>query len=376
MADEDVKRDDNRVTGLLAENESGETKPLVVTDATQRLKVDIGPGGSAGTQYDAGDVAGATDTGTAALVVRDDVLSTLTQSDGDYTFLRVSSTGALHVTGGGGGTEYNTNDATPDPVVGTATLMERDDAITTVTPIEGDFIRQRGTAEGALWTQDFNSDAILANTGTIAGAVAGSEMQTDIVAPLPAGTNAIGKLSANSGVDIGDVDVTSVVPGSGATNLGKAEDAAHGSGDTGVMSLAVRNDAASALAGNGDYIPLTTDSAGRLYVRLTQTNLDIRDLVPATDIVSAEGDGTALGNGQITADTTAGGVTVLAASAGRAGVTITNQGAIAAYVGTGTVSSSNGFLLNPGESLAMPTDSEIKAIAASSSTTIGYLSYA
>lgn len=33
--------------------------------------------------------------------------------------------------------------------------------------------------------------------------------KVDIVNPLPAGTNAIGKLAANSGVDIGDVDVTS-----------------------------------------------------------------------------------------------------------------------------------------------------------------------
>jgi hypothetical protein len=32
-------------------------------------------------------------------------------------------------------------------------------------------------------------------------------------APLPAGTNAIGKLAANSGVDIGDVDVTSISAG-------------------------------------------------------------------------------------------------------------------------------------------------------------------
>jgi len=41
-------------------------------------------------------------------------------------------------------------------------------------------------------------------------AISGSEMQVDVVAALPAGTNAIGKLAANSGVDIGDVDVTSV----------------------------------------------------------------------------------------------------------------------------------------------------------------------
>ena len=44
----------------------------------------------------------------------------------------------------------------------------------------------------------------------IDNAISGSEMQVDVVASLPAGTNAIGKLAANTGVDIGDVDVTSV----------------------------------------------------------------------------------------------------------------------------------------------------------------------
>lgn len=57
--------------------------------------------------------------------------------------------------------------------------------------------------EGILTTID-------ADTGTLAGAVAGTEVQVDVVAALPAGTNAIGKLAANSGVDIGDVDVTSL----------------------------------------------------------------------------------------------------------------------------------------------------------------------
>src|SRR3972149_6862952 len=37
---------------------------------------------------------------------------------------------------------------------------------------------------------------------------------TAISNALPAGSNAIGKLAANSGVDIGDVDVTSVTAGS------------------------------------------------------------------------------------------------------------------------------------------------------------------
>jgi hypothetical protein len=50
----------------------------------------------------------------------------------------------------------------------------------------------------------------------IDNAISGNEMQVDVVGALPAGTNAIGKLAANSGVDIGDVDVTSISAG---TNL-------------------------------------------------------------------------------------------------------------------------------------------------------------
>jgi hypothetical protein len=61
-------------------------------------------------------------------------------------------------------------------------------------------------------------------------------------------------------------NVGAIVPGTAATNLGKAEDAIHASGDVGVMSLAVRQDTLAALAANGDYIPITTDSLGRVNV--------------------------------------------------------------------------------------------------------------
>lgn len=68
------------------------------------------------------------------------------------------------------------------------------------------------------------------------------------------------------------VSITAIVPGTGATNLGKAEDAAHTSGDVGVMSLAVRNDADAALSGTDlDYTPLATDSAGAQKV-VVKTN--------------------------------------------------------------------------------------------------------
>ena len=89
---------------------------------------------------------------------------------------------------------------------------------------------------------------------------------------LPAGTNAIGKLAANSGVDIGDVDITSILPGTGASNLGKAEDAAHTTGDVGVMMLGVRAASPterSAGPTDGDYEPPGINEVGALWVSLT-----------------------------------------------------------------------------------------------------------
>jgi len=62
---------------------------------------------------------------------------------------------------------------------------------------------------------------------------------------------------------------TAVVPGTGATNLGKAEDAVHVSGDTGVFALGVRNDGVtqtSRTSATGDYSPLSTDVSGNVLV--------------------------------------------------------------------------------------------------------------
>jgi len=65
------------------------------------------------------------------------------------------------------GTEYTVDDVAPATPTGPTNLIERDDALSTVTPIEGDWLHFLGSAEGALWTQDFNSDAILADTTSI-----------------------------------------------------------------------------------------------------------------------------------------------------------------------------------------------------------------
>lgn len=110
---------------------------------------------------------------------------------------------------------------------------------------------------------------VAGNTGVVGATTQRVTLATDVA--LPAGTNAIGKLAANSGVDIGDVDVTSVVPGTGATNLGKAIDTATGSTDTGVLALATRDDALSTLTpAETDNVQLRTDSVGALWTHLNQ----------------------------------------------------------------------------------------------------------
>lgn len=115
-----------------------------------------------------------------------------------------------------------------------------------------------GTATGALRVElPTNGTGVIATVGAV----------TAITNALPAGTNAIGKLAANSGVDIGDVDVTTVgtiTPGTAATSLGKAEDGGHTSGDVGVMALAVRQDTPSTAlsATDLDYTPIAVSSTG------------------------------------------------------------------------------------------------------------------
>lgn len=112
-----------------------------------------------------------------------------------------------------------------------------------------------------------------------------------IDAALPAGTNAIGKLSANGGVVIGDVNVvntptvsatvTSQVPGTGATNLGKAAGGTFVASDTGVLGLCVRHDTSTTgLGADGTYNACALSSLGEVY---TAANTEMPAPVSLTD---------------------------------------------------------------------------------------------
>ena len=65
-----------------------------------------------------------------------------------------------------------------------------------------------GTISAKLRLATSQLDSIKTAVETLDNTVGGSELQVDIVGALPAGTAAIGKLAANSGVDIGDVTLT------------------------------------------------------------------------------------------------------------------------------------------------------------------------
>lgn len=130
---------------------------------------------------------------------------------------------------------------------------------------------------------------------------------------IQTGTNSIGKIS-----DI----TTSVVPGTAATNLGKAEDAAHTSGDTGVFMLGVANAGAStAFSGtDGDYTPIGVDTDGSVHVvQKAQT-------ATLTNVASS-----------------ATSVTVLAANNARKGAQFYNDSTQILYLKFGTTASTSSF---------------------------------
>lgn len=78
---------------------------------------------------------------------------------------------------------------------------------------------------------------------------------------------------------------TSVTPGTSAAHLGKAEDAAHSSSDTGVMALSVRTDTPSQRAGtDGDYATINTNASGAVW---TTPALDIKQGATPYTLVSA-----------------------------------------------------------------------------------------
>lgn len=111
---------------------------------------------------------------------------------------------------------------TPDLPSGASTLAEQQTQTTSLQLID-DIVytddtstHSTGSSKGALFMAAATPTDSSVNANDI-GAVAMTtdrKLHISVQDAIPAGTNAIGKLAANSGVDIGDVDVTSISAGS------------------------------------------------------------------------------------------------------------------------------------------------------------------
>lgn len=208
-------------------------------------------------------------------VIRDDALSTLSAAEGDAVPLRADANGALWV-GISGAVTVGSHAVTN---AGTFAVQVDGTALTRLTDIE------TNTDSGAVVG---NGAAATAQRVTLAND------STGIVA-LTTSTASIGKLAANTGVDIGDVDVTSIIPGTGATNLGKAIDTATGATDTGVLTLATRDDALSSLTpAEGDNVQLRVDANGALWVVMSGTVTVASHAVTNAGTFAVQVDGNAL----------------------------------------------------------------------------------
>jgi len=115
--------------------------------------------------------------------------------------------------------------------------------------------------------------ALAAVTGTATvtlRAIQGAATVVSVDSPLPTGTNSLGNLGTVTTVTTVTTlsGTTTLTPGTGAANLGKAEDAVAASGDTGVMALGVRRDALTTSASAAaDYSEMAVDRFGAMLTR-------------------------------------------------------------------------------------------------------------
>lgn len=242
------------VVGALPIGENRIGKVQVVTSGD--VAVDSFGGG---TQYAEDTAVGTGGTGTLQIGIRDASLSTLSAAEGDAVGIRATAKGALWV-GVDGDVTANLGSTDTANLAAVKTAVEVIDNAISGSEMQVDVVGAlpAGTAvigkvgldttdsgylssiktaveiiDNAISGSEMQVDIVSGSvdiSGTtqaditaiktaveiIDNAISGSEMQVDVVGSLPAGSNAIGKLAANSGVDIGDVDVTSISAG---TNL-------------------------------------------------------------------------------------------------------------------------------------------------------------
>lgn len=309
---------DNAVLDDIAANQTDASQKTQIVDGsgnvigatTNALDVNIKSGASAGEQYADGTVVNAaykatlvagtdgsnyqiikTDsTGSVSVTASGDVgvIDQLDLTNSNPAAVAVVDADGTQITSFGGGVQYTEGD-TDASITGTAIMFESNTgtsalgvvSATTPLPVSdaGGALTVDGTVTANAGT-NLNTSALAVESGgnlascatslgTLDNAIAGTEMQVDVVGALPAGTNAIGKLAANSGVDIGDVDIASL-PNEGQQTMANSISVAIASNQSNVPVAQVP-DATSTYASSVDASvayeasSVTKASAGVLY---------------------------------------------------------------------------------------------------------------
>ncbi len=242
-----------------------------------------------GTQYAVDDALGATPTGTVALAKRDNALSTLTPAEGDAVELRVDANGALWVTMSG--TVTVASHAVTN--AGTFPVQAAQSGTWNITNISGTISLPTGAAtESTLST--INGKITTCNTGAVV---------------LAAGTAAIGKLAANSGVTIGAVEIAAAQTLATVTTVGTVttcstvttvgtltgSGVAHDGADSGnphkIGAKATTSLSAKTMVANNDRTDLFAGVDGVVIMR---SHCNLEDIVTSTPVAITDGSSTSV----------------------------------------------------------------------------------
>lgn len=253
------------------------------------------------------------DIGNYVLAVRADSRPTdaNTSADGDYASFFVNDSGELYVKDTDVLSQLVTIDGVLDNI-----LVDTNAIVVDLAAIEVELLDQGTTL-----------DSILTDTNAIVVDLAAIEIE---------------QLAQGVTLDSILVDTSSI--DSSITALSKAEDSVHSSGDQGIMGLGVRNDAGTALAADGDYIPFMMDSVGSLFVNVSND-------ISVNDASLAE---TAIANAANTLTVASTAQDIVASPlASRKYVYVYNNDNRTMFIGASGVTAANGFPVSPGSYLEL-----------------------
>jgi len=223
----------------------------LITKTTDNSKERLDVNTELGLAEDAAHVSG--EIGILGLAVRDDAGGSLVDTDGDRTPLSVDAAGNLRVAATvnvDAGSQYAEDSQHANGDLGEFMLSVRmadiDGANSAILAgSEGDYQGVFTNNKGELYTIDKDAAALLTTINSDTSAI--------------------------------DASLTSII---------KSEDAVHSSGDKGIMGLAVRNDAGTPLAADGDYIPFMANDQGSMYVHVTGSEaLTVNDAALANSAI-------------------------------------------------------------------------------------------